>query len=185
MGASRSHVPVYATPEATLTITGKGSYTGTAKKTFKITISKGKAYTVSSMNYMITNSNTNGKGTVTLIGTTKSKSKLTSLSIGKTVKIGGKAFKITAIGDNAFKNFTKLSKVTIGSNVTNIGKSAFYNCKKLSKQTIKTTALKSVGSKAIKNIHKKAIIDVPSKKVPAYKKRFKSSTGYKKTMKIK
>ncbi|MDD4369757.1 MAG: leucine-rich repeat protein [Anaerostipes sp.] len=170
---------------ATITITGKGNYGGTLKKTFKITISKGKTYTVSSKKYKVTNASTNGKGTVTLTGVTTSKSKLTSLSIGNTVKIGNKTFKITAIGSNAWKNYTKLKKVTIGNNVTSIGKSAFYNCKKLSKLTIKSTKLKSVGSKAIKNIKKNAKIDVPSKKVSKYKKLFKSRTGYKKTMKIK
>ncbi|MDD3746894.1 MAG: leucine-rich repeat protein [Anaerostipes sp.] len=170
---------------ATITITGKGNYGGTLKKTFKITISKGKTYTVSSKKYKVTNASTSGKGTVTLTGVTTSKSKLTSLSVGNTVKIGNKTFKITAIGSNACKSYTKLKKVTIGNNVTSIGKSAFYNCKKLSKLTIKSTKLKSVGSKAIKNIKKNAKIDVPSKKVSKYKKLFKSSTGYKKTMKIK
>ncbi|MDD3184388.1 MAG: leucine-rich repeat protein [Anaerostipes sp.] len=170
---------------ATITIIGKGNYGGSLKKTFKITISKGKTYTVSSKKYKVTNASTSGKGTVTLTGVTTSKSKLTSLSIGNTVKIGNKTFKITAIGSNACKSYTKLKKVTIGNNVTSIGKSAFYNCKKLSKLTIKSTKLKSVGSKAIKNIKKNAKIDVPSKKVSKYKKLFKSSTGYKKTMKIK
>ncbi|MGI6499922.1 MAG: leucine-rich repeat protein [Anaerostipes sp.] len=170
---------------ATITITGKGNYGGTLKKTFKITISKGKTYTVSSKKYKVTNASTSGKGTVTLTGVTTSKSKLTSLSVGNTVKIGNKTFKITAIGSNACKSYTKLKKVTIGNNVTSIGKSAFYNCKKLSKLTIKSTKLKSVGSKAIKNIKKNAKIDVPSKKVSKYKKLFKSRTGYKKTMKIK
>ncbi|MDD3746895.1 MAG: leucine-rich repeat protein [Anaerostipes sp.] len=170
---------------ATITITGKGNYGGTLKKTFKITISKGKTYTVSSKKYKVTNASTNGKGTVTLTGVTTSKSKLTSLSIGNTVKIGNKTFKITAIGSNVCKSYTKLKKVTIGNNVTSIGKYAFYNCKKLSKLTIKSTKLKSVGSKAIKNIKKNAKIDVPSKKVSKYKKLFKSRTGYKKTMKIK
>ncbi|MGI6499923.1 MAG: leucine-rich repeat protein [Anaerostipes sp.] len=170
---------------ATITIIGKGNYGGSLKKTFKITISKGKTYTVSSKKYKVTNASTSGKGTVTLTGVTTSKSKLSSLSIGNTVKIGNKTFKITAIGSNAWKNYTKLKKVTIGNNVTSIGKSAFYNCKKLSKLTIKSTKLKSVGSKAIKNIKKNAKIDVPNKKVSKYKKLFKSSTGYKKTMKIK
>lgn len=41
----------------------------------------------------MTNAATNGKGTVSLVGITTAKSKLTSLNVGSTVKIGGKGFK--------------------------------------------------------------------------------------------
>ncbi len=102
--------------------------------------------------------------------------KLTNITIGKNVK---------TIGDKAFAKCSALTKITIPSKVTKIGKQAFYNCKKLKTITIKTSSLKSVGSKAISGINKKATIKVPKKKLSAYKKLFKSKTGYKKTMKIK
>lgn len=111
--------------------------------------------------------------------------KIKSVVIPDTISDGnGNKYKITGIADNAFKNYKKLTKVTIGKNITKIGKNAFYGCKKLSKITIKSSLLKSVGKNAIKGINKKAVIKVPKKKLSKYKKLFKNKTGYKKTMKI-
>ncbi len=165
-------------------ITGKGNYTGTVKVTYKITVSKGKTYTVSGKKYKVTNAATNGKGTVSLVGTTTAKSRLTSLNVGSTVKIGGKSFKITSIGANAFKGYRKLAKVTLGGNIKSIGANAFYGCTKLKTITIKSKYLKTVGKKAVYGIYKKARIKVPSSKYKAYKKLFKASTGFKSNMKI-
>ncbi len=103
-------------------------------------------------------------------------SKLTKVTIGSNVKV---------IGKNAFKNCKKLKSVTVGKDVSTIKTSAFYGCKNLKTLTIKSTKLKSVGKNAIKGINKKAVIKCPSKKVSTYKKLFKTSTGYVKTIKIK
>ena len=112
--------------------------------------------------------------------------KIKSVVIPATIIDGnGNKYKVTEIANNSFKNYKKLTKVTIGKNVTKIGKNAFNGCTKLSKITIKSSSLKSVGKNAIKGINKKATIKVPKKKLTKYKKLFKSSTGYKKTMKIK
>lgn len=150
--------------KATVTIKGKGKYEGSIKKTFQITVAKGKTYTAGNYKYKMTNASTNGKGTVTLAATTKSKSdqKFTSCKITDTVKIGSKTFKVTAIGDNAFKGYKKLKTITIESK-----------------------NLKSVGKDAVKNIHKKATIKVPKDKVKAYKKLFDKKTGFTSKMKIK
>lgn len=150
--------------KATVTIKGKGKYEGSIKKTFQITVAKGKTYTAGNFKYKMTNASTNGKGTVTLAATTKSKSdsKFTSCKITDTVKIGGKTFKVTAIGDNAFKGYKKLKTITIESK-----------------------NIKSVGKDAVKNIHKKATIKVPKDKVKAYKKLFNKKTGFTSKMKIK
>ena len=148
--------------KATVTIKGKGKYEGSIKKTFQITV--GKTYTAGNFKYKMTKASTNGKGTVTLAATKKSKSdsKFTSCKITDTVKIGGKTFKVTAIGDNAFKGYKKLKTITIESK-----------------------NLKSVGKDAVKNIHKKATIKVPKDKVKAYKKLFNKKTGFTSKMKIK
>ena len=166
-----------------MTITGIGTYTGSLSKKFTITVQKNKTYTVGNYKYKITNANTSGKGTVTVTGSKKKT--LKSVSIGSTVKIGGKNFKITAIGKNAFKGCKKLGSATIGKNVTKLEAGAFEACSKLKKIKITGTSLKSVGKNAIKGIYKKAVIQCPSKKASSYKKLFKSSTGFKKTMKIK
>ena len=150
--------------KATVTIKGKGKYEGSIKKTFQITVAKGKTYTAGNFKYKMTKASTNGKGTVTLAATKKSKSdsKFTSCKITDTVKIGGKTFKVTAIGDNAFKGYKKLKTITIESK-----------------------NIKSVGKDAVKNIHKKATIKVPKDKVKAYKKLFDKKTGFTSKMKIK
>lgn len=150
--------------KATVTIKGKGKYEGSIKKTFQITVAKGKTYTAGNFKYKMTNASTNGKGTVTLAATKKSKSdsKFTSCKITDTVKIGGKTFKVTAIGDNAFKGYKKLKTITIESK-----------------------NIKSVGKDAVKNIHKKATITVPKNKVKEYKKLFNKNTGFTSKMTIK
>ena len=118
----------------------------------------GKTATVGSLKYQVTKSNAT-TGTVKVTGL-KSKS-IKSVVIPKTVKIGGYTFKVTAIGTNAFKN-----------------------CKKLKKVTIKSTAIKTVGKGAFKNISKKATIMVPASKFSSYKKLLKKS-GLASTVKIK
>ena len=150
--------------KATVTIKGKGKYEGSIKKTFQITVAKGKTYTAGNFKYKMTKASTNGKGTVTLAATKKSKSdkKFTSCKIADTVKIGGKTFKVTAIGDDAFKGYKKLKTITIESK-----------------------NIESVGKNAIKNIHKEATIKVPKNKVKEYKKLFNKNTGFTSKMMIK
>ena len=171
-------------------------------------VQAGKVYTVSDMNYKVTNADMKGEGTVTLTGTKMKKTKLKRLNVPAAVQINGASFKVTAIGNNAFRKFKKLKAVTIGANVasigknafagdtaltkvtigkgvTKIGKAAFSGDKKLKNIIIKSAKLKSVGKSAIKGIQKKAAIKVPKKQLKKYKKLFKASTGFKKTMKIK
>ncbi len=135
------------------------------------------------------------------------------VKVPKTVKYEGVTYKVTAIANNAFKNNTKMTKVTIGANVktignsafqgctslksitipknvTKIGKKAFFGCKKLMKMTIKTTKLteKSVGKKAFTKMgssnYKKVVVKVPKKQKKAYTKWLKKR-GLNKNAKIK
>lgn len=122
-----------------------------------------------------------GKSTVQF---TKTKATGT-VTIPASIKVNGKTYKVTSVAANAMKNNKKVKKVVIGSNITKIGSGAFSGCKNLKTITIKSSKLKSVGKNAIKNINKKAKLTCPKKKKAAYKKLFKSSTGYLKTMKIK
>lgn len=105
--------------------------------------------------------------------------------IPRTVTYDGVIYRVTSIAPKAFKGNKKTRKVTIGANIEKIGAQAFSGCKKLKKITVKSSRLRSVGKKAIKNIHKKAVIKCPKKKKKAYKKLFGAKTGYKKSMKIK
>lgn len=124
---------------------------------------------------------------------------LKTVSIGKKVKtIGASAFEncsklttvkggagVQTIGKKAFKKCVALKKITLQTKVKKLGEQTFYGCKQLKTITIKSKQLKSVGKNAIKNIKKNATIKVPKAKKKAYKKLFKSKTGYKKSMKIK
>lgn len=152
---------------AQIKISGIGRYSGTTTKKFQITVSKGKTYAAGSYKYKMTNANTSGKGTVTVSGV--SKKSLGKINVPDTVSIGGKKFKVTAIGDNAFKGCKKASSATIGKNIQNIGKNAFAGCSKLSKITIKAAKLKKAGKNAFKGISKKAVIKVPAKQLKKYK----------------
>lgn len=168
---------------ATVTVAGIGRYEKSLSGKFTITVKKNKIYIAGDYKYKITDPKANGKGTVAVIGG-KNKS-LKSVKVSDIVKIGGKKFKITSVGKNAFKGYKKLGSVTLGKNVAKIEAGAFEKCGKLKKIKIGGTALKSVGKNAIKGIGKKAVIQCPKKQLAKYMKLFKASTGYKKTMKVK
>ncbi len=164
---------------------------------------KKTTHTVGNLVYCITKSAAKN-GTVTVLK--PAKKTFTSIKVPDTVKINGFTFKVTAVNSKAFKGNTKLKKVTIGKYVETIGSSAFYKCTRLSGITI-GSGLKTIGKKAfygdkglkiivvkslnlrkadslcLKGIHKNAVIDVPGKKVIAYKKVF-AGKGQSKTVKI-
>ncbi len=146
--------------------------------------SKGDVVTSGNADYVV--SDTEAK-TVEYKASTKKN--VTSVTIPATIEVAENgqmvSYQVTSVGKNAFANNKKLKSVVIGKNVKKIAANAFKGCKSLKKITIKSKKLKSVGKNAIKNINKKAVIKAPKAKLKAYKKLFKKSTGYKKTMKIK
>lgn len=89
--------------------------------------------------------------------------KTPSVTIPATVKINGASYKVVQIDANAFKNCTKLKKVTIGANVSSIEKNAFQGCKKLNKVTLKGTKLKTIKSGAFKKTSSKMTVKAPKK----------------------
>ena len=153
--------------KASVTITGKGNYAGSVTKTFTIYAKKGTTVTSGAYKYKLTSTSEVAFAGLKSVKTTK-------VVIPKTVKIGGKTFKVTSIAKKALYKKSKVKSVTIGANVKTIGASAFQNCKKLSTITVKTTKLKSAGKNAFKGIKANAKIKVPSKKLKAYKKLLKS-----------
>lgn len=110
----------------------------------------------------------------------------TNIVVPSTITLDGIKYNVTAIADHAFKGCKKLKSVTVGKNVTSIGKKAFYGCGKLKSIAIKSKKLKdkSVGAKAFKGIHKKAVIKVPPKQKKAYQKWLRKK-GVAKTVKMK
>lgn len=107
----------------------------------------------------------------------KNNKQVTAVSIGKNV---------TSIGNNAFAGCSELKKVTIAENMVSIGKNAFKSCKKLKTITIKSGKLtkKSIKKEAFKGISSKTMIQVPKKKLKAYKKLFRQK-GLSKKVKMK
>lgn len=142
----------------------------------------GTKKTVSNGVYQVTKSSATSKE---VVFTKPQNSKKTSVTIPATIKIDGQTYKVTEVAAKAFKGNKKIKSVTIGNNVKKIGKEAFSGCSKLKTIKIKSTELKSVGKNAIKGINAKATIKVPSKQLSKYKKLFKNTTGFKKSMKIK
>ena len=111
--------------------------------------------------------------------------KLTSVSIAKTVKIDGVAYKVTQINAKAFKSCKKLKKIVIGSSIKKIGSEAFAQCSKLANINMKkVSGLTSIKGKAFSKISAKAKITVPAKKLKKYTKMLKKA-GLPKKAKIK
>lgn len=141
---------------------------------------KGSTFEYKNAVYKVTKSAANG-GTVTFVKPKKKTNR--SFTVPATAQKGKYTFKVTAVSKNAFKKNTKLTKVTVGKNVTTIGASAFAGDGKLKSIVIKSTSLKSVGSKAFKGINAKCKIKVPKKKLTAYKKKLRNK-GQKSSVKI-
>ncbi len=167
----------------------------------KFNVTKGKTYTVSGLNYKATLVDNSGKKgvEVSVTGLAKNNKNAKTVTVPKTVKIKGATCKVTSIGDKAFKNNTKLKKITIGDNVKTIGISAFIYCtsleivsigtglteikthafcydKKIKTFTIKSKNLKKIGAPHTFN-QVKGTVKVPSSKLSAYKKLFKNQKG--------
>lgn len=156
---------------ASVTIKGKGKYNGSVTKKFRITVQKNAVYTVSRLKYKISNADTSGKGTVVFTGAAD-KAARKALTIPTTVKIGGKSFRVTAIGTSAMSGAKKLTTVKIGANIMTVGAKAFCGCSKLSNVTIFSTKLTTAktGANAFKGIRSNCRFKVPASRVSAYKK---------------
>ena len=155
---------------ASVTITGKGKYYGTIQKTFAIKAAEGKTYTVGKGKYKVTDASAKNR-TVTFMAPVKKT--YSSFSVPSKVKIGNDTYKVTAVAKNAFKKNTKLTSVTIGSNVKTIGSYAFYGDSQLKKIIIKSAKLTSAGKNAFKKTYAKMTVKVPKSKLADYKKLLK------------
>ena len=98
-------------------------------------------------------------GTVEYVGNIESAK---TVKIPNTITVNNKTYKVTSIGEDAFEKDTKLTKVTIGSNITSIGANAFYDCKKLTTVSIGKNVTK-IGEKAFYKCVKLKTITIPSK----------------------
>lgn len=140
-------------------------------------LDKGYEFTAGGLKYKVISAALSGKkGKAALTGAAgKSGKNVKSVNVKSSVKVNGVSFNITEISDGAFKNYKKLSKVTVGSKVTKIGKNAFSGCRKLKNIVVKSKVLKMAGKNSFKNVHGFASVKVPFKKAAAYKKLLKKA----------
>ena len=153
--------------KATITVKGKGNYTGSKTKTFAIKIDTSKAYTVGNIKYKITSTS---KKTAQVVGLKSAKK--STVTIPSTVKILGTSYKVTRIYAKAFQKNKYLKTLVIGANVQTIDGKAFYGCSKLSRICVKGKVLKSVGANALRGTKSKVRVEVPRKYYSKYKKLF-------------
>lgn len=144
-------------------------------------LTKGKTFTDSKTNckFKVTSSPAENP-TVAFTGVTK---KLKKVTIPSVVTYQGVACQVTSVSAKALKGNSKIKSLIIGSNITRIEKKAFEGCKNLKKITVETEKLNFVGKNALKRIHKKCRIKVPSSNLKAYQKLFRKK-GQKSTVKI-
>ena len=107
------------------------------------------------------------------------KKSVTKITVPDQIKIGTITYNVVGIADGACSGLKKLKTVTIGKKVTAIGKQVFENCKKLKTVIIRTSILKSVGSKAFNKSgsadYRKLTITVPKAEKKAYTKMLKKA----------
>jgi hypothetical protein len=130
-----------------------------------------KSFKTKSLKYKVVSASAK---TVTVTGPVKKS--ITSAVIPAAVTYKGVSYKVVQISNSAFKNCSKLRKVTIGSNVKKIGKQAFSGCGRLKDINMKKASkITSFGTKAFNKINTKAKVTVPAKKLKKYKSALKKA----------
>ena len=84
-----------------------------------------------------------------------------SVTIPASVSSGGKNYKVTSIGDDAFYWCSGLTSVTIPNSVTSIGSDAFYKCSGLTSITI-PNSVTSIGRRAFDSCSGLTSITIPN-----------------------
>lgn len=92
-----------------------------------------------------------------------------SLRVPANVRLGGKRFLVTDLGEGCMRGNKKVHVLQIGKNVTQIGDEAFYGCKNLEKISIKSEKIESIGIDAFYHISSKAVIRVPRSRLAEYR----------------
>lgn len=83
--------------------------------------------------------------------------------IPKTISVGGTTYRVTAIGQQAFRNCTNLSDVTLNTNIESIESLAFIDCSKLTNVYSVPSGLKKIGSYAFYGCSALKSINLPNK----------------------
>ncbi len=164
---------------ASVTITGKGSYTGSVKKSFTIkymTPAKGKTVKVSGAYYKITKSGDSKTAEVQYVKPADKKK--SNVSIPDTVNISHVTCKVTSIAANAFRDNKYIKSVRMGKYVAAIGDNGFQNCRKLGKVTLGGN-VKKIGARAFGGCTALRTLTLPSKVTTIGKQAFYSCSRLK------
>jgi hypothetical protein len=132
-------------------------------------IKVGTKFTYGKLTYKVTK--VGSTKTVTLVAAGKN---LKNVKVPDSVRKDGDVFLVKAIGNNVFKNNSKLTSVVIGKNVESIGANCFSGCKKLKKITFRGTSLKKVGKNSLKKTKASITVSVPKSVKSKYVKLLKN-----------
>ena len=86
---------------------------------------------------------------------------LTEVTIPSTATFGGKSYKVTAVGNNAFKECYDLTSLTLPDGLVSIGNYSFQ--KVAIKEITFPKTLKSIGEGAFENCRKITVVTLPDK----------------------
>lgn len=151
--------------DTTSTKTNNSSNSSSSKKSIKV----GTKFTDGKLTYKVTK--VGSTKTVTLVAAGKN---LKNVKVPDSVRKDGDVFLVKAIGNNVFKNNSKLTSVVIGKNVESIGANCFSGCKKLKKITFRGTSLKKVGKNSLKKTKASITVSVPKSVKSKYVKLLKN-----------
>ena len=115
--------------------------------------------TVGEYSYQVTNSDTEGAGTVMITGVTD---QVTAVVIPPTIDINGYTYKVNKVAARAFFGNTTIKTVYIGANVTVIDINAFFGCSNLVKAS-GGAGLKVIGQNAFARCPKLSTFIITSK----------------------
>ncbi len=151
-------------------------------------LARNKTFTSGSLKYKITASALkNVPGKVSVVGLSSSGKKKSSVNVKNKVTYSGISYKVTAIGNSAFKNSAKLKKATLGTGIKSIPKNAFSGCKKLASVTAKGVSKINQGAfkncKALKKLTLRKKITVKRGAFKGCKKAIKVTGGSRKVNK--
>ena len=176
---------------ATVTVKGKGCFSGSVDATFEIkgAVADGpkKGSTIKDKKYIykVTKAGSKDGSIVGELKVTGLKKKsLTQIKIAAKVKIGGVTYKVTSVGSKAFKGNKKITKVFVGKNVKSIGANAFAKCTKLKQASINSKVLTSIGKNAFNGDKKLKKIIVKSTKLKKVGKKALAGTSKKLVVKV-
>ena len=97
----------------------------------------------------------------TIVSVKAANTTITTANIPATVSYEGTTYSVTSIGQEAFKNCSSLTSITIPNSVTSIGSSAFYNCDGLTSVTI-PNSVTFIGSYAFQYCSSLTSVTIPN-----------------------